>query len=140
MSDKVLEEGAELRLDWDKIGKISRTSERGVVPAVAQDAETGRVLIIGYADETALRTTMETGTAVFWSTSRNELWIKGATSGDYLDIREIRVNCEQNSLLYLVTPRKSGACHTRDASGESRKSCFYRILEGDRLEFAEGEK
>merc|ERR1719330_425027 len=56
------------------------------------------------------------------------LWIKGETSGDFLDLVEVRVNCEQNSLLYLVRPRRTGACHTRDASGLTRVSCYYRKL------------
>ena len=61
-----------------------------------------------------------------WSTSRNELWVKGATSGDTLDLDDVRINCEQNSLLFLVTPRRKGACHTKDSNGESRISCYYR--------------
>ena len=68
---------------------------------------------------------------MLWSTSRRKLWIKGETSGDVLDLVEIRVNCEQNSLLYLVKPRRTGACHTRGPDGRTRRSCFYRALEGD---------
>merc|ERR1711879_88323 len=63
-----------------------------------------------------------------WSTSRKELWIKGKTSGDYLDLVEVRCNCEQNSLLYLVRPRRTGACHTKDSKGRTRRSCYYRRL------------
>merc|ERR1712056_174116 len=74
---------------------------------------------------------IRTQTCVLWSTSRNELWAKGATSGDVLDLVEVRCNCEQNSLLYLVRPRRAGACHTRDASGSTRPSCYYRRLHGD---------
>ena len=62
---------------------------------------------------------------------RRKLWIKGETSGDVLDLVEIRVNCEQNSALYLVKPRRTGACHTRGPDGRTRRSCFYRALEGD---------
>lgn len=65
---------------------------------------------------------------MLWSTSRNELWRKGETSGDVLDLVEVRVNCEQNALLYIVQPRKGGVCHTRDASGKTRESCYYRRL------------
>ena len=72
--------------------------------------------------------------AAFWSTSRNELWIKGATSGDVLELVEVRVNCEQNSLLYRVRPQGQGACHTVDAEGRSRAGCYYRRLAGDGLE------
>ena len=78
---------------------------------VLQNAETGDVLFVGYANEHALRETLATKSAVLWSTSRNELWRKGATSGDVLDLVEVRVNCEQNSLLYRVRPR-GGVCHT----------------------------
>ena len=66
--------------------------------------------------------------ATFWSTSRNELWIKGKTSGDYLEIIEICVNCEQNSILYKVVPRGKGACHTKNRDGKARSGCYYRTL------------
>jgi phosphoribosyl-AMP cyclohydrolase len=69
--------------------------------------------------------------ATFWSTSRNELWIKGKTSGDFLEIVEIRVNCEQNSILYLVTPKGKGACHTKDSTGQARTGCYYRKMSGE---------
>ena len=71
--------------------------------------------------------TLETRTAVLWSTTRDELWHKGATSGDVLDLVEVRVNCEQNALLYRVRPR-SGVCHTRDADGTTRRACYYRRI------------
>ena len=70
---------------------------------------------------------------MFWSTSRNELWVKGKTSGDYLQLVEVRVNCEQNSLLYLVRPNAGGICHTKNEAGEPR-DCYYRTLD-----FATGE-
>ena len=63
---------------------------------------------------------------MLWSTSRNELWRKGATSGDVLDLIDVRVNCEQNSVLYRVIPRKGGVCHTKDATGQARQTCYYR--------------
>ena len=66
--------------------------------------------------------------AVLWSTSRNELWRKGATSGDVLELDEIRVNCEQNSVLYRVRRATGGACHTRSDSGSARPSCYYRVI------------
>ena len=65
---------------------------------------------------------------MLWSTSRNELWRKGGTSGDVLELAEIRVNCEQNSLLYLVRRTTGGACHTLLPSGSSRPGCFYRAI------------
>jgi phosphoribosyl-AMP cyclohydrolase len=72
------------------------------------------VILVAYVNEQALRHSIETRTATFWSTSRNELWIKGATSGETFDLIEVRVNCEQNSLLFLVRPRRGGICHTRN--------------------------
>ncbi len=124
-----LEEGKELRLDYQKLRKLSEGGE-DVVPVVLQHSGTGDVLYLAYANEQALRATLETRTAVLWSTSRNELWHKGATSGDVLDLDEVRVNCEQNSLLYRVTPR-GGVCHTVDGGGNTRKACYYRRLEPD---------
>jgi phosphoribosyl-AMP cyclohydrolase len=131
------EEGTSIELDFDKLTKIAEKGQP-VVPVVLQNADTSEVLYIAYADEQALRATLETGTAVLWSTSRNELWHKGATSGDVLDVVEVRVNCEQTSLLYLVRPRR-GVCHTRTADGRTRPTCYYRKIaaDGRRLEPAE---
>lgn len=125
-----LEEGPELKLDFTKLKKVANCGE-DVLPAVAQDAKTGELLIVGYANQKALDTARAEGLATFWSTSRNELWIKGKTSGDMLKLVEIRVNCEQNSILYLVEPQGAGACHTKDSSGQARSGCYYRKLEDD---------
>ena len=135
MNNKELEEGTTLNLDFTKLRKVANCGA-DVLPAVAQDARTGEVLIVGYANELALKTARETGMATFWSTSRNELWIKGKTSGDYLKIEDIRVNCEQNSILYLVIPAGQGACHTKNEAGVARSGCYYRRLKDDgTLEF-----
>lgn len=132
-----LEEGLVVQLDFDKLGKIGRAGQQ-VVPVVLQDVDSGEVLFVGYANEDAFRATLERGSAVLWSTSRNELWHKGATSGDVLHLVEVRVNCEQNSLLYLVRRATGGACHTKDESGTARPSCYYRVVEAaDRLRFAD---
>ena len=120
-----LEEGTLLTLDFKKLRKVART-EQDVIPVVLQHAENGDVLFIGYANELALAETFKTKQAVLWSTSRNELWRKGATSGDVLDVVEVRVNCEQNSVLYRVVPRRGGVCHTKDADGNARSTCYYR--------------
>lgn len=130
MSNPQLEEGSQLSLDFTKLRKIAAGRE-DVIPAVAQDAATGEVLILGYANKLALETALRERKAVFWSTSRNELWIKGLTSGDYLELVEVRVNCEQNSLLYKVRPAGQGACHTKGADGRSRSGCYYRRLRPD---------
>jgi len=134
MTHEELEEGAELWLDFTKLAKAAACGE-DLVPAVAQDADTGKVLVVGYANRLALETTLKEGKATFWSTSRKELWIKGATSGDYLEIVQVLVNCEQNSILYRVRPAGEGACHTKGPDGRARTSCYYRqILPDGRLE------
>jgi len=131
-----LEEGLALQLDFGKLRKVG-ASGADVVPVVLQHAESGEVLFVAYANEEALRETLRTGRAVLWSTSRHELWRKGATSGDALAVVEVRVNCEQNSLLYRVRPLGEGACHTADASGRPRRACYYRRLTpAGTLEFA----
>lgn len=93
----------------------------GLVPVVAQDADSGEVLTLAYANEEALRLTLETREAHYWSRSRSELWHKGATSGNIQDLVEVRYDCDEDALLYRVRPR-GPACHT----GE--RSCFYRSV------------
>ena len=129
-----LEEGSDLLLDFDKLKKVVQIGE-SLLPVVVQDADGKGVLIIAYANETALRYTLEHGVAAFWSTSRNELWVKGETSGDTLEIVEVRVNCEQNSLLYIVRLLGEGVCHTKGADGKARGSCYYRRVGDGKLEF-----
>lgn len=139
MTHEELEGGSVLNLDFTKLRRVAKC-ESDVLPAIAQDAATGEVLIVGYANELALQTARECGMATFWSTSRNELWIKGKTSGDFLRIEEIRVNCEQNSILYKVTPAGQGACHTKNQDGVARSGCYYRRLKDDgSLEFVDSE-
>ena len=135
MEHHEIEEGVRLELDFTKLKKVADCKE-DIIPAVAQDADTGEVLIVGYANELALKTTLQENMATFWSTSRNELWIKGKTSGDYLEIVDVCVNCEQNSLLYRVKPKGRGACHTKNADGTPRAGCYYRKLKSStELEF-----
>ncbi len=132
-----LEEGSRLLIDFHKLQKVGQSGAE-VVPVVVQDAETMQVLVVAYANHQALQYTLDHNVATFWSTSRNELWIKGATSGDKLELVEVRVNCEQNSLLYLVRPLGEGVCHTKGADGRARTSCYYRRIQGDELAFVEG--
>ena len=122
-----LEEGTVQQLDFDKIGGVGREGHQ-VLPVVLQEVESGEVLFVGYANEEALRMTLEMKSAVLYSTSRNQIWHKGATSGDTLSLIDVRVNCEQNSLLYLVTRDGRGACHTLGADGLRRSGCYYRSL------------
>ena len=141
MSDhhNLLEEGKELRLDFSKLRRVA-ACDQPVIPAVVQDADSKEVLIVAYVNQQALDYALSHKVATLWSTSRNELWIKGATSGEVLDLVETRVNCEQNSILYLVKIRNTGACHTKDAQGKPRKGCYYRKIEADRsLAFVEQE-
>lgn len=128
MSNKnKLEEGAVLKLDFKKVAKIAAVCP-DVIPVVIQDAETNEVILLAYTNEIALRKTLETGTLTLWSTSRNELWEKGKESGNTFQVIEVRVNCEQNSLLYKVKPNKGKICHTRNSQGNAR-NCFYRRLD-----------
>ena len=96
--------------------------ERGLLTTVVQDAATNEVLMVAWMNAEALRLTRETGQAWFWSRSRNELWHKGATSGNLMRVREILVDCDADTLLLKVDPA-GPACHT----GET--SCFYRKVE-----------
>ena len=134
IDSKTLEEGHDLLLDFNKLRKVAQSKEP-VVPVAVQDADTREVLIVAYANQTALDYSLANGVAAFWSTSRDELWVKGATSGDTLELVEVRVNCEQNSLLYLVKPLGQGACHTKGADGKARSSCYYRRLTEGKLQF-----
>lgn len=124
MDKKVLEEGTELAINFEKRG--------GLVPAVVQDVADGRILMLAYVNKEALDTTFEKGMATFWSTSRNELWIKGETSGDFLKIVEVLTDCDQDALVYRVEPQGGGACHTKDPeTGKTRATCFYRSADLD---------
>ncbi len=130
---RLLEEGSVLNMDFGKLADFfDRTNGtdavRRIIPVAVQHADTKEVLIIAYADETALQLTLAKKIAVLYSTSRDELWEKGATSGDVLTIVDVLVNCDQNSLVYLVRPVRKGACHTRDANGATRGSCYYRAI------------
>ena len=121
-----LEEGDALTLDFEKLSRLPPSA--GVLPCAVQHADTGEVILIAYVNDRALKAAIDSRSAVFWSTSRNELWEKGKTSGETYDLVEVRVNCEQNSLLYRVRPRRGGICHTKNASGAPR-NCYYRRLD-----------
>ncbi len=131
----LLEEGTGETLDFSKLRQVAGIEEE-VLPVVVQDSATKEVLIVAYINRQALDESLKTGIATFWSTSRNELWVKGATSGNALRIDEIRINCEQNSVVFLVTPLGSGVCHTKDSDGQFRTGCYYRrIKPSGELEF-----
>lgn len=100
--------------------------EKGLVPAVLQNYETNEVLMTAYMNRESLEKTIETERATFWSRSRQKLWVKGETSGNYMFVKEIRVDCDLDCLLVRVVPA-GAACHT------GNRSCFYRALENGGL-------
>jgi phosphoribosyl-AMP cyclohydrolase len=92
----------------------------GLVPAVVQDYETGEVLMVAYMNRESWQKTLETGKAHFWSRSRNSLWLKGETSGNFQIVREVRIDCDEDTVLLKVDQIGGAACHT------GHRSCFYR--------------
>ena len=103
------------------IGQVSWNSD-GLVPAIAQDFKTGRILMMAWMNRESLAITASEGYAVYWSRSRNKLWRKGETSGHLQQVREIRLDCDGDAVLLLVEQLGGIACHT------GRSSCFYRVL------------
>jgi phosphoribosyl-AMP cyclohydrolase len=117
-----LEGTTELRIDFAKL----TVNGQNVIPVAVQHAETGEVILVAYTNEIAFKETIAKRKAIFWSTSRNELWFKGDGSGNTFSIKSIHVNCEQNSLVYRVTPDGSGICHV--SKNGVANNCFYRKL------------
>jgi phosphoribosyl-AMP cyclohydrolase len=111
----------ELLLDFGPDGNA-------LIPVITQDFQTREVLIFAYANKAAFEETNRSGYATFYSRNRKEIWKKGLTSGDLLKIEDIRINCEQNSLLYLVTPEGKGACHAKKPDGMPYSTCYYRRI------------
>lgn len=101
-----------IAIDFSKLG--------GLVPAIVQDAETGEVLMLAFMNREAWEATLKTGKATYWSRSRNQLWVKGETSGNMQRVKEIRVDCDDDAILLKVEQVGGAACHT------GHKSCFYR--------------
>lgn len=125
----LIEETNELMLDWNKIGSISE--ENKVIPVAVQNYNTKEVILVAYVNEEALKESIRLRKAVFWSTSRNKLWFKGAESGNTFTLKHIFVNCEQNSLVYQVTPDKGNICHT--SYNGVANNCYYRELDMDSM-------
>lgn len=115
MDDGVNVEG----IDFEKSG--------GIVPVIVQDYTSGDVLMLAYMNREAWEKTMETGRAWYWSRSRNQLWMKGETSGHYQVVREILIDCDGDALLLRVEQRGGGACHT------GYRSCFHRTIQGGKV-------
>lgn len=126
-----LEENDKLTLDFAKIAKIAKTCS-DAIPVAVQNADTKEVILVAYTNELAMKKAFKERMLILWSTSRNVLWEKGKTSGETFDLLEARVNCEQNSLLYIVRPRRGGICHTKNQAGEPR-NCYYRRINMDDL-------
>ncbi len=104
----------------------------GLIAAIATDADTGEVLMFAWMNEEALRLTLDTGEAHYWSRSRSALWHKGATSGQIQSVIEARIDCDQDAVWLKVRPQgDGGACHT------GARSCFYRVIDGVTLRRAE---
>jgi phosphoribosyl-AMP cyclohydrolase len=122
-----LEEGKELKLDFAKIAKIAEKC-KDVIPVAVQNVDTKEIILVAYVNEKALNASLEQRTAIFWSTSRNELWEKGKTSGETFELLDVFVNCEQNSLVYIVRPRRGNICHTKNKAGVPR-NCYYRKID-----------
>jgi phosphoribosyl-AMP cyclohydrolase len=117
--DEVVENSSVLRPRFDAAG---------LIPVIAQHHATGEVLMLAYMNQEALRLTLETRLAHYWSRSRQALWRKGDTSGEAQHVVELRIDCDQDAILMKVEPLgKGSACHT------GRRSCFYRAIEDDRL-------
>ena len=117
MSDSERETSTVLHPKWD---------ERGLIQAVASDADSGELLMVAHMNAEAIARTQESGKAHFWSRSRKAQWLKGETSGHYLSVCEILVDCDQDCLWVKAIPA-GPACHT------GAESCFFRRLEGDYL-------
>ncbi len=108
-----------VEIDFDKAG--------GVVPVVTQDYGSGRVLMVAYMNREAFAQTIRTGLACYFSRSRNKLWRKGEESGNFQTVREIRLDCDNDTVLLRVDQHGDGAaCH------EGYESCFFRVLDGNR--------
>lgn len=121
----LIEETNELMLDWNKICDMPKQNH--VIPVAVQNYNTKEVILVAYINEEALKESIRLKKAVFWSTSRNKLWFKGAESGNTFTLKHIFVNCEQNSLVFQVTPDKGNICHT--SYNGVANNCYYRELD-----------
>ena len=124
-----VEEISELKLDFNKLTSATQMCPN-ILPVTVQNINSGEVILLAYTNELAFRKCLKERTLILWSTSRNELWEKGKTSGNTFDLVEAYVNCEQNSLLYKVRPRHGGICHTQNKDGKPR-NCYYRRINMD---------
>jgi len=117
-------------LDPDLAARLKRTPD-GLVPAVVQQHDTGEVLMLGWMDDEALARTLATGRATYWSRSRQEYWLKGETSGHVQHVREVRLDCDGDTIL-LKVEQEGAACHTGD------RTCFDADLVADLVQGSDG--
>ncbi len=115
-SKEAIEEGLQFAPKFD---------ENGLIAAMAVDADTNEPLMLAYMNADTLRMTLEIGQAVYWSRSRKTIWHKGATSGEFQEIVEIRTDCDQDALILRVKQHGGGCCHTK------RPTCFYRVVKAE---------
>ena len=108
-----------IKLDFEKCG--------GLIPAIAQDNDTGEVLMLAYMNEESWGLTLETGVVHYWSRSRRKLWKKGESSGNLQEVKEIRIDCDSDCVLLKVTQIGDAACHT------GYQSCFHNLVSGNAL-------
>ncbi len=108
-----------IKLDFEKTD--------GLIPAIAQDFKTGDVLMVAYINKESWDLTLKTGIAHYWSRSRNKLWKKGEESGNVQEVKEIRVDCDNDCVIFRINQIGDAACHT------GYRSCFYRVVRGDEL-------
>ena len=106
------------------IKDIMKLDDKGLICAVIQHHETGQVLMVGYMNEESLEVTLRERKACFWSRSRNKLWLKGETSGNFLNVKEVRTDCDADALVIQCDP-VGPTCHTNETS------CFYRLVDFD---------
>ncbi|MEA1996215.1 MAG: phosphoribosyl-AMP cyclohydrolase [Gemmatimonadota bacterium] len=118
---------------YDSFLDKCKFDDKGLVTAVAQDFETGEILMVAFMNRLALEETLERGVACYWSRSRGKLWVKGETSGHVQKVREIRVDCDMDAVVMKIE-QTGGACHV------GFRSCFYRRVERDGSLVVEGEK
>ena len=111
-----------ISLNFEKCG--------GLVPAIVQDATTGEVLMLAFMNELSWQKTLETGKATYWSRTRQKLWVKGETSGNVQTVKEIRIDCDDDTVLLKVEQVGGAACHT------GHQSCFYKKVENNNVVIA----
>lgn len=131
MTTLEIEESEQINLQFEK--------RDGILPVAVQETSSGQILMIDSINREAFDYSIKNKVAAFYSTSRKTFWVKGETSGNYLKLDKILIDCDQDALVFKVTLIKGGVCHTYNKNGTNRKACFYRSVntELQTLEFLE---